>query len=120
MFTGNIGEARIRQIPSTTYIRNKSGEKTVKVYMHNNENIVLGDNTNLYFRQKFDVSNFFFSENSILKFAEYTQRNRDNSNDWFPFFCYMLGFGNLYDACSKDGILDQIKGKIVERKNDWL
>lgn len=118
MFTDNIGEAKIRQIPSATYIRNKSGEKLVKVYMNNNENIVLGDNTNLYFRQEYDVSNFFFSENSILKFAEYTQRNRDNSNDWFTFFCYILGLGTLYDACSKDGILDQIKEQIIERKND--
>lgn len=118
MFTGNIGEAKIRQIPSITYIRNKSGEKSVKVNMSNNENIVLGDDINGYFRQEYDVSNFFFSENSILKFAEYTQRNRDNSNDWFPFFCYMLGFGTLYDACSKDGILDQIKGQVIEKKND--
>lgn len=118
MFTGSIGEAKIRQIPSVTYIRNKSGEKSVKVCMNNNENMGLGDKTNLYFRQEYDVTNFFFSENSILKFAEYTRRNRDNSNDWFPFFCYMLGFGSLYDACSKDGILEQIKGQIIERKND--
>lgn len=118
MFTDNIGEAIIRQIPSASYIRNKSGEKSVKVYMSNNENIALGDDTNRYFRQEYDVSNFFFSENSILKFAEYTQCNRDNLNDWFPFFCYMLGFGTLYDACSKDGILDQIKGQIIEKKND--
>lgn len=118
MFTDNIGEAKIRQIPSATYIKNKSGEKSVKVYMNNNENIVLGDDTNRYFRKEYDVSNFFFSENSILKFAEYTQRNRDNSNDWFPFFCYMLGFGTLYDACSKDGILDRIKVNLAERIND--
>ncbi len=118
MFTDNIGEAKIRQIPSATYIKNKSGEKSVKVYMNNNENIVLGDDTNRYFRQEYNVSNFFFSENSILEFAEYTQRNRDNSNDWFPFFCYMLGFGTLYDACSKDGILDQIKENLVKRIND--
>lgn len=118
MFTDNIGEAKIRQIPSKTYIRNKSGEYSIKVYMYNKEEMVLGDQTDLYFRQEYDVTNFFFSENSILKFAEYTQRNRDNSNDWFPFFCYMLGFGTLYDACSKDGILDQIKGTLVERKND--
>lgn len=118
MFTESIGEASIRQIPSELYIRNVSGERTVKVYMANGEQFTLADEKCKAFRKEYDVSNFFFSENSILKFAEYTQRNGDNSNDWFVFFCYMLGIGTLYDACSNNGILDQIKAEVIKTKNE--
>lgn len=118
LFTGNIGEAKIRQIAPTLYIRNKSGEKMIKVNMFNQEQIILDDDKCRAFRHEYDVSNFFFSENSILKFAEYTRRNGDNTNNWFPFFCYMLGIGALYDACSKDGILDQIKAEIANTKSE--
>lgn len=117
MFTGNIGEAQIRQIPENQYIRNKSGEKTVKLYTNNGMEFVLDDNSCKSFRQEYDVSNFFFSENSILKFAEYTQRNREDANDWFPFFCHILGLGALFDACANEGILAQIKAEIEKTKS---
>lgn len=116
MFTGNIGEAQIRQISENQYIRNKSGEKSVKLYANNEILFVLDDENCKSFRQEYDVSNFFFSENSILKFAEYTRRNGDNSNDWFPFFCHILGLGALFDACAKDGIIDIIIGEIERTK----
>lgn len=118
MFTESIGEASIRQISPELYIRNVSGERTVKVYMTNGEQFTLADDKCNAFRKEFDVSNFFFSENSILKFAEYTKRNGDNPNDWFVFFCYMLGIGSLYDACSNNGILDQIKAEVIKTKNE--
>lgn len=112
MFTGNIGEAKFRQIPASLYIRNRSGEKNVKLYTNNGIEFVLNDKNCKSFSQEYDVSNFFFSENSILKFAEYTQRNVDGANNWFPFFCHILGLGALFDACSNGGILDQIKEEV--------
>lgn len=116
MFTGNISEAKIRQIIPTTYIKNRSGEKSVKVNLANGLIFDLNDDSykNKTFIEEYDVTNFFFSENSILKFAEYTQRNGDNSNNWFPFFCYMLGLGALYEACNNDGILNQIKQEVYD------
>lgn len=114
IFTENVSEAKIRQISPDLYIRNKSGEESVQVYMVNGENFNLSNDSNRTFREEFDVSNFFFSENSILKFAEYTRRNGDNINNWFPFFCYMLGLGELYEACSNEGILNQIKKEVYD------
>lgn len=117
MFTGSIGEAKIRQIPENHYIRNRSGEKNVKLYTNNGMVFVLDDASCKSFRQEYDVSNFFFSENSILKFAEYTQRNGNDTNDWYPFFCYILGLGALFDACTKEGILSQIKAEVEKTKS---
>ena len=114
IFTENVSVAKIRQISPDQYIRNKSGEESVQVYMVNGENFNLSNDSNRTFREEFDVSNFFFSENSILKFAEYTRRNGDNINNWFPFFCYMLGLGELYEACSNEGILNQIKKEVYD------
>ena len=60
------------------------------------EQVLIETKLNKVFIEEYDVTNFFFSENSILKFAEYTQRNGDNSNNWFPFFCYMYYSWNLF------------------------
>lgn len=117
MFTGNIGEAKIRQIPEKLYIRNKSGEGIVKICLNDGSTFVLDDENCKKFRQEYDVSNFFFSENSILKFAEYTHRNGEDANNWFPFFCHVLGLGTLFDACAKDGLLDVIKAEVDRIKN---
>lgn len=117
MFTGNIGEAKIRQIPESDFIRNKSGVETVKIYVADGNIFVLNDENCRRFRQEYDVSNFFFSENSILKFAEYTHRNVDGEKNWYPFFCHILGLGALFDACDVGGLLDVIKAEVDKIKN---
>ena len=114
MFTGHIGEAKIRQISEKFYIRNKSGDGLVKICLNNGLTFVLDDENCKRFRQEYDVSNFFFSENSILKFAEYTHRNGEDANDWFPFFCHVLGLGSLFDACAQGGLLDVIRGEVLK------
>ena len=118
MFTGNIGEAIVRNIPPNSYIANVSGKPVVKV--KTNSALFDFDDENAFvksFCSEYDVSNFFFSENSIINFAKYTRKISLDTNNWYSFFCYMLGLGSLVDACGIDGLLSQIKvhiGKIKE------
>lgn len=112
LFTGNIGEAKVREISNDNYVKNASGQYEVLVKLNSGKQITINVSDSPNKREYSDFSKFFFSEHSILNFAHYTKFNGDNGKNWFVFFCYMLGLGNLLSACGKDGLLDAIQSRI--------
>lgn len=104
LFTGNISEANYRNISDKEAYMAGSDRSSDDIIALANEDKVVTRQTSVHL----PLSRFFISENSILEASRYIA---DNDN-WYNFFCEMLGVGGVNKLVNK--ILPDIKIKILQ------
>lgn len=112
LFTGNIGEAEYRAFEAKSFCSRDENDYEIIAITKNGTTVNSGHNDIPNSLQSLPLPYFFISENSIYQVGKML-----DGDNFFPYFCELLGLGDLYRLANgksayEDSILEKISQHI--------